>query len=116
MTFRIRTLRPVFWLSIAFLVYAAEPATAAGLQPGEYACAGSGGIILIGLGFKLNSDGSYTDLDGKNSGRVSFSGSSVTFTGGHLNGYVGNNVRAARISRSARSAAATTSVTALSPA
>ncbi|HEY1312094.1 MAG TPA: hypothetical protein VGF02_14195 [Pseudolabrys sp.] len=41
----------------------------------------------------MNSDGSYTDLDGKTAGRVSFSRSSVAFTGGHLNGYVGTNVR-----------------------
>ncbi len=93
MTIHIRILRPVLWLSIAFLAWAAAPAAAAELKPGEYACAGSGGRILIGLGFKLNADGSYTDLDGKSAGRVAFSGSSVTFTGGHLNGYVGTNVR-----------------------
>ena len=82
---------PAIWLSIAFLASAALPAAAAGLNPGEYACAGSSGI-LIGLGFILNSDGTYTDLDRKNSGRVAFEGSSVKFIGGHLNGYVGNNV------------------------
>ena len=65
---------------------------AASLQPGEYACAGSSGI-LIGLGFKLNADGSYTDLDGKSSGRVVESGSSISFVGGHLAGQVGRNVR-----------------------
>ena len=69
------------------------PADAAGLRPGEYACAGSGGRILIGLGFKLKSDGSYTDLDGTTSGRVEFRGSTVIFIGGHLDGYVGTNVR-----------------------
>ncbi|MGH6663792.1 MAG: hypothetical protein ACREB2_02655 [Pseudolabrys sp.] len=93
MTIGIRTLRPAFWLSIAFLACMTETASAAELRPGEYACAGSGGRILIGLGFKLKSDGSYTDLDGKNAGRVSLSGTNVTFTGGHLNGYVGTNVR-----------------------
>jgi hypothetical protein len=93
MTTHIRHLRPALWLGIAFLAWAAGPAAAAELKPGEYACAGSGGRILIGLGFKLTADGSYTDLDGKNAGRATFSGSNVTFTGGHLNGYVGTNVR-----------------------
>jgi len=67
-------------------------AAAASLQPGEYACAGSSGI-LIGLGFKLNADGSYTDLDGKNAGRVVESGSNISFVGGHLAGQTGRNVR-----------------------
>lgn len=80
-------------LTLAALACVAGPAGAAGLRPGEYACAGSGGTILIGLGFKLNADGSYTDLDGKTSGRIQFGGSTVRFVGGHLNGYVGTNVR-----------------------
>jgi hypothetical protein len=76
-----------------FLVSAGiGPAAAAGLQPGEYACAGSSGI-LIGLGFKLRADGTYTDLDAKTSGRVVPEGSTVTFVGGHLAGQVGRNVR-----------------------
>jgi hypothetical protein len=58
---------------------------------GRNACAGSSGI-LIGLGFLLNSDGTYTDLDRTTSGRVAFEGSSVKFIGGHLNGYVGTGV------------------------
>jgi hypothetical protein len=41
----------------------------------------------------LNADGSYTDLDVKTSGRAEFSGTSVRFVGGHLDGYVGTNVR-----------------------
>jgi hypothetical protein len=69
------------------------PAGAAGLPPGEYACAGSGGRVLIGLGFKLLVDGSYTDLDGKNAGRVVEQGASISFVGGHLAGQVGRNVR-----------------------
>ncbi len=68
-------------------------AAAAGLQPGEYACAGSGGTILIGLGFRLRADGSYTDLDGKNAGRVVENGGNISFVGGHLAGQVGRNVR-----------------------
>ena len=81
-------------LAAAALVFvlASGPASAAGLQPGEYACAGSG-RILIGLGFKLDANGSYTDLDGKNAGRVVESGGNISFVGGHLAGQVGRNVR-----------------------
>jgi hypothetical protein len=93
MIINVSALRIGSCLLIGALVCAAVPAAAAGLQAGEYACAGSGGRILIGLGFKLNADGSYTDLDGKTSGQAEFSGSSVRFLGGHLNGYVGTNVR-----------------------
>jgi len=83
--------RPAAWLIVALLAFATRPASAAGLRAGEYACAGSSGI-LIGLGFLLNSDGTYTDLDKTTSGRVAFEGSSVKFIGGHLNGYVGTGV------------------------
>ena len=89
----VSALRIGSWLLIGALACVAVPAAAAGLQAGEYACAASGGRILIGLSFKLTSDGSYTDLDGKTSGRAEFNGSSVRFVGGHLNGYVGTNVR-----------------------
>ena len=80
-------------LIAACLIGAADPVAAAGLLPGEYACAGSGGTILIGLGFKLRADGSYTDLDNKNLGKAVFDGTSVRFVGGHLDGQVGRNVR-----------------------
>ena len=92
MTNSIHAWRPAAWLTVALLAFVTGPASAADLRAGEYACAGSSGI-LIGLGFLLNADGSYTDLNRKNSGRVAFEGSSVKFIGGHLNGYVGNNVR-----------------------
>jgi hypothetical protein len=88
--------RPATWLTVALLAFATVPASAANLRADEYACAGSSGI-LIGLGFILNADGSYTDLDRKTSGTVAFEGSSVKFIGGHLNGYVGNNVRGGTI-------------------
>ena len=77
----------------AALAGTAGPATAAGLKAGEYACAGSGGTLLIGLGFTLKADGTYTDLAGRSSGRVAYQGSSVKFIGGHLDGQVGTNVR-----------------------
>ena len=91
MTNNILAWRPAAWLVVVLLAVAPAPASAAGLQAGEYACAGRSGI-LIGLGFLLNSDGTYTDLDRKTSGRVSYEGSNVRFIGGHLDGYVGNNV------------------------
>jgi hypothetical protein len=82
------------WLVSALLLCGSlGTASAAQLQPGEYACSGSGGRILIGLGFKLMADGTYTDLDGTTSGRVVYEGSSVSFVGGHLAGQVGRNVR-----------------------
>jgi hypothetical protein len=94
MTTGIFARRAAACLFVALLASAAvAPASAAGLRAGEYACAGSGGTILIGLGFKLQANGTYTDLDGTTSGRVVFSGSNVRFIGGHLDGYVGTNVR-----------------------
>jgi len=86
----VRTAIALFAVSVACMP---APAAAAGLQPGEYACAGSGGTILIGLGFKLKADGSYTDLDGKSAGRVVFEGNTLRFVGGHLDGETGRNVR-----------------------
>jgi hypothetical protein len=62
------------------------------LPPGEYSCIGSGGSVLIGLGFKLGDDGTYTDLDNTTSGTYAVSGNEVTFTGGHLDGYTGRDI------------------------
>lgn len=86
--------RTAVCLTAIFLaVGGVQPAVAAGLEAGEYACAGSGGRILIGLGFKLRADGTYTDLAGKTPGSVVYSGSNVSFVGGPLAGQVGRNVR-----------------------
>ena len=68
-------------------------ATAGGLKIGEYACYGSGGTILIGLGFKVLAGNRYTDLDGKNPGKFAIEGETVTFTGGHLDGQVGKGLK-----------------------
>jgi hypothetical protein len=80
--------------AVGLLLAGISPAPAA-LAAGEYACSGSGGGILIGLGFRLNADDTYTDLDGKSRGRVTYSadGSTITFVGGHLGGQVGRNAR-----------------------
>lgn len=65
---------------------------AGGLKIGEYACYGSGGQVLIGLGFKVLAGNKYTDLDGKESGTFRISDDTVTFSGGHLDGQVGKNL------------------------
>jgi len=78
---------------------ATPPAATAGtgpLKPGEYACYGSGGTLLIGLGFKLAADGTYTDLEGGNRGRVTVSGGSVIFDGGTLGGKTGRRLDGSR--------------------
>jgi hypothetical protein len=41
----------------------------------------------------LRADGAYADLGGKTSGRVVYSGSSLTFDGGPLAGQVGRDLR-----------------------
>ena len=70
-----------------------ENSTSGDLKLGEYACYGSGGSILIGLGFKVQAGNRYTDLDGKEHGTFSVSGDTVTFHGGHLDGQVGTGLK-----------------------
>ena len=79
--------------ALCLLSLSAGPASAV-LLPGEYTCAGASGI-LIGLGFRLDANGGYTDLDGKSRGRVTYgtNGTTVTFVGGHLAGEIGRNLR-----------------------
>ncbi len=63
------------------------------LKIGEYACTGSGGRMMIGLGFKVTSANRYTDLDGKRSGTFTISGGKITFRGGHLAGVTGRDLK-----------------------
>ena len=63
------------------------------LKTGEYACYGSGGRILAGLGFKVLSGGRYTDLDNKEKGSFSVQGDKVLFKGGHMGDMEGRNLR-----------------------
>jgi|CXWL01.1.fsa_nt_gi hypothetical protein len=70
-----------------------EQGGATGLKVGEYACYGSGGRILAGLGFRVLSGNRFTDLDGGNAGTFSVSGSTVTFRGGHLGGQTGRDLK-----------------------
>ena len=90
MTNSIHQWRPAAWLIVALLAFAPHRLPPPACER-RICCAGSSGI-LIGLGFILNSDGSYIDLDRKTSGRVSFEGSNVKFIGGHLDGYVGTGI------------------------
>lgn len=76
---------------------AAPPAPAAqgagsALAAGEWACYGTGGRLLIGLGFRVVSGGKYTDLDRKDSGTYTVQGGTITFRGGHLDGQTGRNL------------------------
>ena len=63
-----------------------------GLATGEYACYGSGGRLLIGLGFKVPANGTYTDLDRKSKGAYTIQSGVITFHGGHLDGQTGRNL------------------------
>lgn len=63
-----------------------------GLKVGEYACYGSGGRIMAGLGFKVLSGNRYTDLGGGNAGTFTVSGDTIKFRGGHLGGQVGREI------------------------
>lgn len=64
-----------------------------GLKVGEYACYGSGGRIMIGLGFKVLAGNRYTDLEGGNRGTFVITGDTVKFRGGHLDGQTGRDLR-----------------------
>jgi len=74
----------------------AAAGAAAGLPVGEYACYGSGGRILIGLGFKVTAPGRYTDLDGMNPGTYSVAGDKVNFPSGIFMGEQGRNLQNGR--------------------
>ena len=69
------------------------PISTGGLKLGEYACYGSGGQLLIGLGFKVVANNRYTDLDNKEHGTFSINDDTVTFHGGHLDGQVGTDLK-----------------------
>jgi hypothetical protein len=76
---------------------AAPPAPAPGSLPlGEYACYGTGGTMLAGMGFVLSPDGTYADVDGERGGRWSHDAGAATiaFSGGYLDGQQGTGVGA----------------------
>jgi hypothetical protein len=69
-------------------------ASGGSLYIGEYACYGTGGTLLQGMGFKLQQGGNYTNLDGGNGGSYDYSASdaSIVFHGGFLDGQKGTHV------------------------
>ena len=84
-----------FTSSNAKKIGGSDNTTSGDLKLGEYACYGSGGSILIGLGFKAQAGNRYTDLDGRNAGSYTYSAgaSTIVFRGGFLDGQAGRNVR-----------------------
>ena len=75
---------------------APSPAGADGtLHLGEYACYGTGGSLLVGMGFHLKPGGKYHDLDGGGAGTYHYDAheATIAFRGGFLDGEVGRQVR-----------------------
>jgi hypothetical protein len=75
------------------IVQAQAGSSGASLSPGQWACYGSGGRLLIGLGFIAQANGVYTDLDRKTRGSYTIQGGTITFRGGHLDKMIGENYR-----------------------
>ena len=71
---------------------AAKP-TGGQLYVGEYACYGTGGRMMTGMGFRLSS-GRYADLDGERGGTYTYDegAATVTFIGGYMDGQTGTDV------------------------
>lgn len=65
------------------------------LYMGEWACYGTGGRLMAGMGFILERGGKYRDTDGERGGNYTYdsSASTITFRGGFLTGQTGRNVR-----------------------
>ncbi len=82
---------------------AASTAPVAGAQPvaptggqlyvGEYACYGTMGRMMTGMGFRLNGE-RYADLDGARGGAYTYNAGArtITFRGGYMDGQVGRDV------------------------
>ena len=68
---------------------------------GEWACYGTGGRLLQGLGFHLRANGTYLDGDSNPGGRWTRGAGSITFQGGHLDGQTGKNFKGNRFDLSA---------------
>jgi len=73
---------------------AATPAAGA-LYFGEYACYGTGGRPVAGMGFLLQSGGRYQDSDNERGGTYAYDAGAATiaFRGGFLDGQTARNVR-----------------------
>lgn len=78
---------------------AGKPAAAAPgqveLHTGEWACYGTGGRLMAGMGFHLQTDGGYLDADRKRAGRYTHdkAAATVKFQGGFLDGQTGRGIK-----------------------
>lgn len=65
------------------------------LYIGEYACYGTGGGLMAGMGFTLKPNGTYVDLDNRRGGTYTYNAQNATisFKGGFLSGQTGKNVK-----------------------
>ena len=65
------------------------------LYLGQYACYGTGGRLMAGMGFVLKANGAYEDLDRARKGSYvhNTAASTLFFKGGFLDGQTGRNVR-----------------------
>lgn len=65
------------------------------LYIGEYACYGTGGRLMAGMGFILLPGGRYYDVDKQRGGRYVYSpgNKTIRFVGGFLSGQVGKDVK-----------------------
>ncbi len=72
-----------------------QKTSASQLYIGEYACYGTGGRMMAGMGFTLLPGGKYYDLDKQRGGSYVYDSknATITFKGGFLSGQVGRNVR-----------------------
>ena len=70
-------------------------APAAELHIGEWACYGTGGRLMAGMGFRLQPNGAYVDLDNKRAGRYTHNkaAGTITFQGGFLDGQTGRSLK-----------------------
>lgn len=73
----------------------ADKSTGSQLYIGEYACYGTGGQMMTGMGFTLLPNGKYYDLDKQRGGSYVYNATNATisFKGGFLDGQVGKNVK-----------------------
>lgn len=76
---------------------------AASLYVGEYACYGTGGRLMAGMGFHLKAGGAYNDGDGRRGGTYGYdtSRATISFRGGFLDGQTGRNVQSSGFELSA---------------
>ena len=72
-----------------------KPEITSKLYIGQYACYGTRGALLTGMGFTLFDNGTYADLDGKRAGKYQYNAtaSTINFIGGFLGGQTGKNVK-----------------------